>query len=875
MGEYNFKEETGDMQFDASGFLKVNIAAGGAGDGAVLDGVSSSIKATVLDLTASNPQAVAIVDSNGDQISSFGGGTQYTEDAAAAANPVGTAVNLIRQDTPASEVSGNGDNIAQRGTAYGAAYTQIVSSSGAFIDTFGGGTQYTQGDTDASITGTAMLMEGGADTLLPVQGTVADGLLVNLGANNDVVVSATNLDIRDIDAATDDITVHGDVGILDQLDLTNSNPAVVAIVDGNGDQITSFGGGTQYTEDAASAANPVGTAVNLIRADTPAGVVTTDGDNVAQRGTNFGAAYVQVVSSAGAFVDTFGGGTQYTQGDTDASITGTAILMEGAADTLLPVQGTVADGLLVNLGSNNDVTVTGTVDLGATDNAVLDAIAASVAAIDTDTTTIIGHLDGVEGLLGTIDADTGGILTSVQLIDDAAVVLGTATYTEATSTGLAVGAVRRDADTTLVNTTNEWGPLQMDANGRLKVEVFSGETLPISGTVDLGATDNAVLDAIAASVASIDTDTTTIIGHLDGVEGLLTTIDADTGGILTSVQLLDDAAVVLGTATYTEATSTGLALGAVRRDADTTLVNTTNEWGPLQMDANGRLKVEVFSGEALPVTMTSTTITGTVAVTQSGTWDEVGINDSGNSITIDNSTLAVVGGGAEATALRVTIASDSTGVLSIDDNGASITVDGTITETNSAAIAASLSVVDDWDNTASDGVSVSGDVAHDGIDAGEPVKVGYKAIAHGANPTAVAANDRTNGYANRHGIPWVMAGHPNIVTIRLNSTAANTDQAIVTVSAGTKIVVTRVSVTADNANTVDVAVRIGFGAVNTPTTTGVILSHPGIAPGSGVVEGTGSGILGVGADDEDLRITSEVPTTGSIDTVVSYYTIES
>lgn len=33
---------------------------------------------------------------------------------------------------------------------------------------------------------------------------------------------------------------------------------------------------------------------------------------------------------------------------------------------------------------------------------------------------------------------------------------------------------------------------------------------------------------------------------------------------------------------------------------------------------------------------TSTVVTGTVAVTQSGTWDEVGINDSGNSITVDN-----------------------------------------------------------------------------------------------------------------------------------------------------------------------------------------------------------------------------------------------
>lgn len=40
--------------------------------------------------------------------------------------------------------------------------------------------------------------------------------------------------------------------------------------------------------------------------------------------------------------------------------------------------------------------------------------------------------------------------------------------------------------------------------------------------------------------------------------------------------------------------------------------------------------------------------------------------------------LSTTGGGTEATALRVTIASDSTGVVSIDDNGGSLTVDGTV-----------------------------------------------------------------------------------------------------------------------------------------------------------------------------------------------------
>lgn len=40
----------------------------------------------------------------------------------------------------------------------------------------------------------------------------------------------------------------GSIGILEQFDLINSNPLVVALVDANGDQISSFGGGTQYTE---------------------------------------------------------------------------------------------------------------------------------------------------------------------------------------------------------------------------------------------------------------------------------------------------------------------------------------------------------------------------------------------------------------------------------------------------------------------------------------------------------------------------------------------------------------------------------------------------------------------------------------------------
>lgn len=70
----------------------------GGGDGTLVDGVSSSIKATVKDLANSNPLTTAIVDSNGDQITSFGGGTQYATNDALGSTPTGT-LSIGVQDT--------------------------------------------------------------------------------------------------------------------------------------------------------------------------------------------------------------------------------------------------------------------------------------------------------------------------------------------------------------------------------------------------------------------------------------------------------------------------------------------------------------------------------------------------------------------------------------------------------------------------------------------------------------------------------------------------------------------------------------------------------------------------------------------------------
>jgi hypothetical protein len=240
--------------------------------------------------------------------------------------------------------------------------------------------------------------------------------------------------------------------------------------------------------------------------------------------------------------------------------------------------------------------------------------------------------------------------------------------------------------------------------------------------------------------------------------------------------------------------------------------------------------------------------------------------------------LSTTGGGTEATALRVTIASDSTGVVSIDDNGGAITVDngGTFAVQVDGNALTALQLIDD---------PVFADDAAFTIGTSKVMVTGGVSVSHGTNPDAADALDAGAPIMNRHRIPFVIGGHPNVVTasVRIaDATGAQTDAAIApgTIGAGTKIVVTRITVTCSNANTVNVAVKLGFGAStiaadSTTGATGVLVDHEGVPPGGGFTIGDGSGILGIGGDGEELRLTCDDPVTGFVIVSYSYYTIES
>lgn len=316
---------------------------------------------------------------------------------------------------------------------------------------------------------------------------------------------------------------------------------------------------------------------------------------------------------------------------------------------------------------------------------------------------------------------------------------------------------------------------------------------------------------------------------------------------------------------------------AVRKDTAAALAGTDGDYAPLEVDANGRLHVIVASSKVDDAAFTPATDTVVMigAEADEGSPDAVDEGDAGALRMTLQRGLHVNVRNASGTELAVaqehtTAGSPSSARLS---DGSGFYDAAKTGQLPSALVSSRLDVNI---GAAPATLIAGGDLAHDDADStSKPVKIGGRAIAHGSNPTAVAADDWTNLYANRHGIPFYIGGHPNIITRRDNYNGSQTDAAIVTVSTGAKIVVTQIQVTADSAMTATPAVRIGFGATNTPTGAGVVASHPGLAGGGGFSRGDGSGMLGVGADNEDLRITMAAPTGGSIDVVTSYYTIES
>lgn len=338
---------------------------------------------TLSTVNATTPLPVAV-------ISGGVGGIQYTEDAAAAANPVGNAVIFVRKDTPGAEVSADGDNIAQRGTNFGAGYVTLLDTSG--------------------------------------------------------------------------------------------NPVAV-------------GGGTQYTEDAAAAANPIGNALIGVRADTLGALTSADGDNVAARFTDKGEQYVKHVDAI-PITDNAGSLTVDNAGTfaVQATIAAAATSIAKAEDAASASADVGVPAMAIQLATPTDLAGTDA------DYAMLQMSAGRLwvsAKVDTALPTganAIGKLAANSGVdIGDVDVTTVGTITP----GTAATSLGKAEDAAHASSdvGVMALAVRSNTAASTSGTDGDYQPLITNTTGHLWVDA-SGQTL----TVGSHAVTNAGTFAVQATL---------------------------------------------------------------------------------------------------------------------------------------------------------------------------------------------------------------------------------------------------------------------------------------------------------------------------------------------------------------------------------------
>lgn len=231
-------------------------------------------------------------------------------------------------------------------------------------------------------------------------------------------VTITGLPGSLVGYAEDSVHSSGHVGLMTLVVRSDAGGSLVGTdgdyaplqVDANGAlRVTGGGGGTEYTEDAAAAANPVGAQLILRRRDTLSGSeVSADGDVIAANATAKGELHVKhtdsVAITAASLPLPTGAASETTLAviagylDTEVAAVVTALQLLDNAIIGSEMQVDIVGALPAGANVIGGVTQSGTwtVDLGATDNAVLDDIAAKLATIDADTSTLAAAVAGTE-----------------------------------------------------------------------------------------------------------------------------------------------------------------------------------------------------------------------------------------------------------------------------------------------------------------------------------------------------------------------------------------------------------------------------------------------------------------------------------------------
>lgn len=191
-----------------------------------------------------------------------------------------------------------------------------------------------------------------------------------------------------------------------------------------------------------------------------------------------------------------GGGTQYTEGEIDATITGNAIMWEDSADTLRAVS--AAKPLPVDITTDS---------VGLATETTLSSILSDTANIDTNIGTIAGAVSGSEMQVDLVGI--GGVATETTL---SSILSDTANI----DTNIATIA----GDTTSIDGKLPSIGTQLSA-ASLSVVQASDDVFAISATslpLPTGAATETTLSSILSDTANMDTNIATIAGAVSGSE---------------------------------------------------------------------------------------------------------------------------------------------------------------------------------------------------------------------------------------------------------------------------------------------------------------------------------------------------------------------
>lgn len=330
-------------------------------------------------------------------------------------------------------------------------------------------------------------------------------------------------------------------------------------------------------------------------------------------------------------------GVKHQQVKVEWGVDGTATPVSAANP--MPVVQTGTHAVNATLGAET-TKVIGTVNIAAAQTLATVTTVGTVSAVTAISNALPAGTNAIGKLAANTGVDIGDVDVTSVIPGTTATSLGKAEDAAHTSgdTGVMALAVRRDADTTLADTTGDYAPLQVNAAGSLKVAITSGA----------GSGGTSIADAAAFTRAT--TSVTPVAGVVETSAPTLT--NGNTGAVSLTTGGAMRVAVTSGgiTGAVEDAVASGSAEGVlgilVRDDALATLTPVDGDYTVGRTNARGAQWVALDSTVAQTVTLAAETtkVIGTINVAAAQTLATV--TTVGTVTTLTGTTTLTPGTGA-------------------------------------------------------------------------------------------------------------------------------------------------------------------------------------------------------------------------------------